>query len=230
MKKKYTHPNLPLKWNFKDKDIKEKFKEFYRLNEHKALLEDSRKIRLNIARESLKVDYKILISCIKSYSNEKSKIKKTKGSNTEYLFENLLFRLGMEADGKSNYQIILDWPSDSNPKIFNRPYYYIYNSDKTISGAKNFCGPLYKKNFNPSLLYAKCTHSPSLQFTDFIVGSFKDYLELKNSNRDSCVGKEFIDIVKSKFRKSNSGKVTGYGIIVSSGNGDLKKELSNFFD
>lgn len=229
-KKKYTHENLPLKWNFKDKDIKDKFKEFDRIDQHKELLRNSRDIRINIAKESLNVDYKIIISCIKSYSNIKKKIKNNKTKNTEFLFENLLFRLGMEADNTNNYQIILDWPSDSNPKVFNRPYYYIYNTNKTIHGSKNYCGPLCNKNFNPSLLYAKCTHSPCLQFTDFVVGAFKDYLEMTNTDNKSCVGKEFIDIIKPKFRTSRSGKISGYGIIVSSGNSELKKTITTIFD
>jgi hypothetical protein len=231
VKKKYTHQNLPIKWNLKDSSIKDVYKEFGRDKDYNSILESSQEIRSEIFARSLDVDYKIVVACIKSYSEKREIIKSKKSENLQYMFENALFRIGNEADQNSGrYVIILDWPPGNNHSLFNRSYYYLYNTESTVNGGKNHCGPLYLKNFYPSVLFTKCTHSPCLQFSDMVIGALKDNIEMCLDGRDSCFGKEVIDIVKSKFRKSKYGKVTGYGISVSTGNHDLKGTIQSIFD
>jgi len=230
-KAKYTHFNLPLKWNFKDKEIKSNYLEFGREKEYNLLLENSRKIRLNILKKCNEIDYKILFSCIQNYSAKKDVVKEKKFDLIQMLFDNLLMRCGNEANQfKDSYQVIMDWPADSNPKPLNRSYYYMFNSSKTISGVNNYCGKLSELGFNHSLYFTKCTHSPLLQFVDIIIGALKDCIEMHlKGSQDSCVGKEACDLFRSKIR-NNKGKKIGYGIIVSSGNEELKGKLEKLFE
>lgn len=231
-KGKYTHENLPIKWNFKDSEIQRVFKEFKRNSDYKNMLENSRNIRLGIIQKSLELNYKIVFSCIKSFSEKKKIVKAKKEDFSGILFENILYRIGNEAkyNNPGKYQIVMDWPTDANPQPYNRAYYYMYNADKTLSGNSNHCGPLCKLNLKQSVFYTKCTHSPCLQFSDLIVGAMKDYLEMSLfGSKESCVGKEAYDLFKDKIR-NNSGKKLGYGIITPNGNTEFKDQLINIFD
>ena len=73
VKSEYTHPNLPMKWNFRDNSIKDKFSEFSRLEEYNRMLRDSNIWRKKIIEQSLELDYLIIFGLIKSYSNDKKK-------------------------------------------------------------------------------------------------------------------------------------------------------------
>lgn len=228
---KYTHRNLPIKWNFKDSELNRIYSEFNKQDDYSNLIQNSRNIRLNIIRNSLDIDYSILFSCIKNYSHNKAIIKDKRELLTQSVFENILMRIGNEAKfNKDKYQVIMDWPPDSNPKPYNRAYYYMYNSKRTLTNNTNYCGKLCELNFGQSIYYTKSTHSTILQFTDIIIGSLKDYIEMcLNSKCDSCVGKEAFDIFSGKIRNFKNKRI-GFGIIVSSGNKDLKTKLSEIFD
>lgn len=233
VKEKYIPANLPIKWNFKDTDVERIYKEFKKESEYKKILENSRNIRLEIIKESLSINYKILFSCIQNYSLDKNIIKNKKNDFSQILFENLLYRIGNEAKySKNKYQIIMDWPTEGNPKPYNRAYYYMYNTNKTITGNNNFNGPLCKLGCKPSIFYTKCTHSPCLQFTDMIIGAIKDYIEMsldKKRQNDSCVGKEAFQMFKNKIR-SYDNRVIGYGIIVPSGNTIFRQQMKSLFE
>lgn len=225
-KGKYTHINMPIKWNMKDTSIKETYNEFKKTSNLEDLIKNSREFRLNLIRDSLSINYKIICSCIQQYSIKRDVNLKTKELVFEYMFENLITRIGNEAKSyPDQYQIVLDWPHNNNPKPYNRNYYYMYNSKKTYSGNNNMIGPLMKLNFSPSLLFAQMNHNPLLQFADILIGALKDTIEMKLQNRDNCLGKECIDLVKNKFRSSKNGKIVGYGIAVASGNQELRKQI-----
>ncbi len=233
-KSKYVHPNLPIKWNFKDSEIKDVYNEFKKNDAYSNLIANSRVVRLNIFQKAQSIDYKIVFSCIKSFSNDKKIVKNKKEDFLQISFENILMRIGNEAKvNKSRYQIIMDWPADSNPKPYNRSYYYMYNSNKTLSGNNNWAGPLSNLNFKHSIFYTKCTHSPCLQFTDMVVGALKDYIEMKldeTRKNKTCVGSEAYDLFKDKIRCSESGKKIGWGIITPSGNRSFSEQISTIFD
>ena len=76
-KSKYVHPNLPIKWNFKDSEIKDVYNEFKKNDAYSNLIANSRVVRLNIFQKAQSIDYKIVFSCIKSFSTDK-KIAKNK--------------------------------------------------------------------------------------------------------------------------------------------------------
>lgn len=136
-KSKYINPNLPIKWNFRDSEVESVYKEFGKMQEYSNLKLKSRDIRLAIFKEAQAIDYKIVFSCIKSYSSDKKIIKNKKEDFSQYLLDNILLRIGNEAKAnKDRYQVIMDWPTDSNPKPYNRSYFYMYNTKKKFQEMK----------------------------------------------------------------------------------------------
>ena len=228
---KYTHPDLPVKYNFKDSSVKQAYEEFNKGEDFKKILSNSLQIRKEILEASVNIEYQIIVSCIKGFSQKRDVLIAKKADMTQYGLENLLFRLGNEAKGKKQrYQIVFDWPNSSDPKPFYRTYYYVYNRDKTISGGKNHCGPLKNFGFSSSILFTKASHNSCLQFVDIVIGAMRDTIEMCIDGRDECTGNQMVEIVKDKIRKSPSGKRVGYGIIIANGNEDIRKVLEKQFD
>lgn len=225
----YTHENMPFKWNFRDSSIKSVYEKHDRLNEFTTMVTESRTWRLSIAEALKDIPFKIIVSCIEAYSDDKQKIKGAKDSLLTYLFENLLMRIGLEAKGSSDtWQCVLDWPPDGNPKPFDSAYYRLHHNGLDSTGNKIYAGPLSALGFSPSLYYTRCNHSPLLQLSDLIVGATKDHIEANLQGRASCVGSEFINALLSRFRERN-GVIDGYGVVASSGNHQLKSVITNLF-
>lgn len=230
VKSRYTHPNLPMKWNFKDTVVKDKFEAFGRLEEYTKMLADSNSWRRDIIKLSLELDYKIICGIIENYSNDPKVIKKSKLDLLKYSFENLLMRLGLDAkDSDYETYIVLDWPPDGNPQPFVQAYYRLFHQGKSSAGTSIKSGRLSECNFFHTLLFAKCNHSPLLQFSDLIVGSLKDFIESKLSNRQNLFASEIFDLYKSKIR-SSGGKIIGYGIIPPTGNSTFRAKLKNVIE
>ena len=176
VKKEYTFPHMPIKWNFKD--LKRNYKEFEKEEDYNKLLEKSYEWRTKIFKESLKINYKVVIACLERHDSNK-KIKEIKDELINISFAQSLMRVGPYAqnqDWDQRFEIILDWPESSNPKPFNREYYYAFNQGKSAKGVNYFCGPLKHLGFNQSLYYTRCTHSSVLQFSDLIIGAAKDFI------------------------------------------------------
>lgn len=223
-KSKYTHANLPMKWNFKDNKIKDKFEQYSRTGEYKEMLIASNIWRKNIIQNSLNLDYKIICSVIENYSEKKDVIIGLREDLIKYSFENILLRLGMDAANRS-YEtlIIMDWPPSENPRPYLEAYYKLYHTGKS-SGNVVLTSSLSESNFFHSLLFAKCNHSPLLQFSDLIIGSLKDCIESKLFNKKNDFAVEMFNIYKGKFRSRN-GKIIGYGLLPPTGNKDFKEKL-----
>lgn len=225
-KSKYTHPNLPIKWNFKDISIKKKYEQFDRLDEYQAMLVASNDWRRNIITKSLGLDYKIICGVAESYSKEKDKIKKSKKDLLKYTFENVLIQVGFDAKNNKNETfVILDWPPDGDPQPFIKAFYKLYHTGTTSADRPAYCGNLSDCNFYHSLLFAKCNHSPILQFSDLIIGSMKDFLESKLNGKEHHFANEIFDFYKGKIRSKNSN-IINFGLILSSGNNELNDKIS----
>lgn len=224
-KSKYTHPNLPIKWNFKDTAISDKYEQFGRTDEFKSMLVASNDWRRNIIKDSLNLDYEIICGIIESYSTDRKIIKTFKDDLLMYSFENILMRIGYDSK-QSTYEtfVILDWPPDGNPQPFIKAFYRLYHTGYSSAKKPSISGKLSDCNFFHSLLFAKCNHSPMLQFCDLIVGSLKDFLESKINGRDNYFANEIFNSYKTKFRTVDS-KIINYGLLLSSGNRDLNKKI-----
>ena len=228
-KSKFTHPNLPIKWNFKDTLVKEKFERFNREEEYKKMLAASNTWRREIIKRSVEIEYKIVCGIIQNYSRDTKIVKKSKPDLLKYSFENVLMRLGIDAlEHTTETLVLLDWPPDGNPQPFIEAFYRLYHQGKSSAGTVIKSGKLSDCRFFHTLLFAKCTHSPVLQFTDLVVGALKDYLERKITGRQNLFAQEMYEILKPKIRQIK-GKILGYGIIPPTGNSVFRSTLKQIF-
>lgn len=229
VKDQYTHPNMPVKWNFKDTSIKKKYKEFSRESEHKKMLAASREWRLEIFRRINHLDYTIILSCIEAFSDDKKVIQQVKNELNTYCFENVLMRVGMDAkEIGGNWQCVLDWPPDNNSKPFDRGYYKLFHFGKASSPKPAICGSLDGLGFSHSLHFTRSNHSPLMQLADLVLGATRDHIECKIQGRESSVGSEAVNIFYDHYRNL-SGNVPRYGVIASTSNVSLGKHISEIF-
>lgn len=229
-KSKYTHPNLPMKWNFKDTVITDKFAEFNRLEEYKIMLANSNTWRKEIIENSLELNYQIVCGIIENYSDDQKLAKKAKPEFLKYSFENILMRLGIDAmNNNHETYVIVDWPPDQNPQPLVQAYYKLFHQGKSSGGTTAKSGKLSECKFFHTLLFAKCNHSPLLQFSDLIIGSIKDYLEAKLSKRQNLFASEIFNLHRTKIRSYN-GNMLGFGIIPPSGNQIFRTKIKNILE
>ena len=229
LKRRYTHPNMPIKWNFKDGSIKEVYERFERVTEYQEMLKESYAWRKDLAAVVAESKVRIVVACIEAYSETKDIIKESKPDLLQYLFENVLMRLALDAsETKEHWQCVLDWPPSGESSPFDKAYYPVFHYGKTINDVTVNAGSLEPLGFSHSLLYARCNHSPLLQLADVIVGAARDHLEAVMQQRTECLGTEMVQLMKPKFR-SVGGKIAGYGVVASGGNRDLRAAIEKAF-
>lgn len=229
VKSKYTHPNMPIKWNFKDTSIKNKYLEFDKEKDYQKMLKASRDWRFEIFQRINQFDYTIIISCIEAFSNDTKVINQMKNKLNTYCFENILMRAGLDAKEKGGYwQCVLDWPPDNDTKPFDRGYYQLFHLGKASSPKPAICGPLLDLGFSHSLHFTRSNHSPMLQLADMVLGATRDHIECMIQGRDTCLGNEIVDLVYDHYRNLN-GDIPRYGVVASTGNTTLVKHISKIF-
>ena len=229
IKSRYTHPNMPIKWNFRDTRIRKKFDEFDRLEEYEAMLAASREWRMELFRRLNSIDYKVVVSCIEAMSEDKTVVADLKDRLNTYCFENVLMRVGLDARDLGGYwHCVIDWPPDNDTKPFDRGYYRLFHFGQGASPNAALCGPLEKVGFSHSLHYSRANHSPLLQLADLILGAIRDHVECRLQGRGSCVGTECVEIFYDHFRNKR-GTVPRYGVSVSTRNQSLANQVNEIF-
>ncbi|MCF8222309.1 MAG: DUF3800 domain-containing protein [Bacteroidales bacterium] len=224
IKSQYTHPNLPIKWNMRDRSLKEIYERFGKQEDLQKLKQNSKKWRRDIIDSSIELDYTLFFSCLENYQKEKKNQKPIKESLTEYMFSNTLMRVGIHAKKLKLNQIItiIDWPADNNPTPFNREYYRAFYNGKSQNNIDYICGPLQEIGFHESVVFAKCTHSTMLQLSDILVGCLKEFL-ISNFKKKESLGKElFAKLIPKLYGYPN---VFSYGINISKQNMDFRNKV-----
>jgi len=228
VKSKYTHHNMPVKYNLKD--LRDKYIEFELEEDFRLLLEDSYKWRKEIFNRSKSIDYTIIISCIESFKKGKD-VSKNKDDLLRYGFSMALMRVGLEIGAlKSDCCVILDWPEGNNPKPFDREYYYAFNTGKSLDGIKYLSGPLMNLGFADSVRYANMNHSIGLQFSDLIIGAFRDGFKSFCDGHDENLGIDITKLILPKFRSDYRSSIIQRGVVISNSNKELKKSVSKFIN
>ena len=177
VKSQYTHPNMPIKWNFRDTAIHKKYLEYDRKDEYQSMLANSREWRLALFQKIQGIEYTILASCIEAYSDDPKTIRETKNALNTYSFENVLMRLGLDAQEKGgNWQCVLDWPPNNDSKPFDTGYYQLFHFGKASSPNPAICGPLENLGFSHSLHFTRANHSPLMQLADLAIGATRDHI------------------------------------------------------
>jgi len=231
IKAKYTHPNLPIKWNMRDTNISEIYNRFDRQKEYKQLLRESINWRREIFTNSLTIKYLIIISCIENYQIGNENQRPIRDNISAYLFANLLMRIALHVKKcrLDDIQVVMDWPPANNPKPYNDEYYYAYNGGISTSRIEYYAGKLIDLDFSESIHFSKCTHSTMLQFCDLIIGAFKDSFESQIKKEINSAGKELSEIVLSKI-DGFPKKIKGWGINVSSQNIIFKSLINSIIE
>lgn len=229
VKHQYTHPNMPVKWNFKDTSIRKKYEEFDRKDEYAQMLAASREWRLEMFRRINGLDYKIIMSCIEATSDKAKVTNQVKNELNTYCFENVLMRVGLDAkEFGGNWQCVLDWPPDNDTKPFDRGYYQLFHFGKASSPLPAICGPLEGRGFSHSLHFTRANHSPLMQLADLVLGATRDHIECRMQGRTSSVGSEAVDIFYDHYRNLN-GNVPRYGVIASTSSKNLVTQINKIF-
>lgn len=229
IKANYTNPDLPVKWNFKD--LKSTYDRFHKEKDYSDLLRNSYTWRKEIFEKPSEIDYTIVISMLENFQYDKNNLKKIKGDLNCILFANSLMRLGLYAQRMEveEFQIILDWPEKGDPSPFNKEYYYAFNRGFSKDGIEFLCGPLSQIGFQESVLFTKMTHSNSLQFSDLIMGAFKDFCESYMHGTKNSLGRDLTEIIINKFDRYK-GNIIGIGVNIPSNNPELKKTMRKIFN
>jgi hypothetical protein len=215
-------PRAPVKWNFKDLEAlyrRHRLKELYA-----KLHESTKEWRRDIFAAVAELDFKIIISCVESYSTSRGDIKVLKPDLCGFAFANGLMRfaLHVQETKPTTATVILDWPENNDPAPFNKEYSPAYLQG-TSTNPKIFfySGPLKHLNFSDSVLYSQMKHTTLLQF----VGATREFIECALGKRGKdALGLEVLKSVKSCFYGAPN-RIFGRGISVSSGSVNLRKSV-----
>lgn len=228
VKARYTHPNMPVKYNLRD--LKDKYEEFARGDEYRKLLNESYEWRQEIFRRASDLNYSIVLSCIESFQKGKA-IGDKKDDLLRYSFSNALMRVGMEIESLgASCTVVLDWPVGNNPKPFDREYYAAFNDGKSIDGIKYLSGALRKLNFNGCVYYANMNHSIGLQFSDLVVGAFRDGVKAHRDDHPENLGRDITKIFLPKIRTDTRSRILQRGIIISKNNHSFIRFMKKYIE
>lgn len=230
IKERYTHKNMPLKWNMRDDSIRRTYEKLNRMNEYEAMVSESYVWRKDLATAISDSPISLLVSCIEAYSEDREIVKGKKPELLRFLFENVLLQLSFDAsDSSDRWACVLDWPPNSDAQPFDQAYYHLFHEGRTLSNVTSKNGALESLGFIHSPLYARCNHSPLLQLADVVVGATREHIEAVIQNRPGCLGSEVVTIIRKKFRCSYEGRIPGYGVVVSGGSTHLKAHVDRAF-
>ncbi|MEL7834678.1 DUF3800 domain-containing protein [Fodinibius sp. Rm-B-1B1-1] len=225
IKSDYTHPNMPVKWNFRD--LEDKYKEFGLEDDYQALLKNSKDWRKDIFSQLADTEYKIVLSCIENFQKKKD-LDQVKYDLLRYSFSNALMRVGYCAYDTSSFSIILDWPDSHNPKPFNREFYYAYNKGQSVDGVPYYCGNLKELGFNDSVYFANMNHSIGLQLSDLVIGAFRDGIKSFRDDHYENIGIDTTKIYLEKLNGFKKDALMSRGVLVSKSNENFEECVAEF--
>ena len=226
IKEKYGHSRLPVKWNMRD--LSKLYEKHEKTEMYNGLLSSSREWRHEMFSALAKFDFKIILSCIESYSEDRKIINKSKAGLIRYIFGNGLMRFGLHVQESQVAfpQIILDWPDAGNRTPFDTEYSYAYDRGETPDNVTYHCGPLKDLGFSDSVYYTNMNHSTLLQAADLVVGATREVIECCLGKREGGQGLECIKLVKNNYRGAPDN-VVGRGLTVPTGNQEFRNCIVN---
>jgi len=227
IKKEYGFSHSPIKWNMRD--LKKLYVRHGILYVYENLIQSSEIWREAIFEELVKHEVTIIVACIESYSPKRGKIKLRKEELASHAFGNGLMRFGLHVKDHSpeSAYVLLDWPDKGNSKPFDIEYANAYNFGKTPGQRITYkCGALNHLGFSDSIYYTNAHYSTLLQVADMVVGSSREFIECCLGKKPPGQGVKCLKIVKSIIRGAPD-KILGRGIIVSTGNTELRNKVEN---
>ncbi len=226
VKQRYSNSRAPIKWNLQDlkKEYNKKgSNEFYDMMwQHRA------EIKKEIFEVLAAHDISIIVSIVKSYTDDKSKLKKSKADLARYVFANGLMRFALQCKekGADQPEVVLDWPDGSNSLPYDEEFASAFNYGKSKDGQGYTSGALSTLNFTDSIHYTRMKHSTMLQVADLIVGATREFIDHALDSEKAKHGSKLLRLIAPKFRGYPTN-VMGRGIVVS--NSDLKSKINERF-
>ncbi|WDT87400.1 DUF3800 domain-containing protein [Alteromonas sp. 009811495] len=228
IKAKYADRRAPIKWNFKDLE-----KDYISANSHqyyKMMKDNMADIRKEIFEAAARYDISIIVSLVKSYSSDKDKLKKQKDNLGRYVFTNGLMRFAYQAkdDQPARAELVMDWPTKSVSKPYDEEYASAYNKGVCVANNTYDAGRLCSLNFSDSILYTRMKHSTMLQLADMIVGATREFIQMAVKDEKDRHGPKLLELLAPKFR-GYPDKVVGRGLVIGSGNSEIKSLVGSKF-
>jgi hypothetical protein len=214
IKKIYSYPNIPIKWNMKD--LRDLYESKGMLDLYKRVIMKSRLWRTEIFKCLSATNCVLLVACIEGYSSKRRILKERKEELSRFNFANGLMRFGLHvSEYKPNAaQVILDWPDKGLSKPFDSEYGAAYYDGKTIDKKNTYrCGKLSSLKFADSVFFANMHYNIMLQIADLIVGATREFIECCLRKKEGGQGLDCLKLVREKFRGAPE-QIIGRGLIV----------------
>jgi len=220
--------DFPIKYNFRD--LKRWYEDRQLVDLYSRLISDSKKWRKDIIKESLEIDYNIVIACVNFHSKKAEKIKTNKENVARYAFSNALMRVALlvsDIPSANNCEVYLDWPDGRNHIPFTEEYRSAYYQGccHDNPGIKYFSGPLRSLGFGESPYFTKMEECTLLQFSDLVIGATREFVYYCMGKRsDRHLGVQLTKYLVPKFR-GYPRRIIGRGISIAPTGGNLRSLL-----
>ena len=212
---------LPVKWNFKDRGIKDIYKDKLGEKRYGELVKNADKIRKEMLLEAQDKELDIVITISATY---KDLVPKGRTFFSE-CFVNCLQRVGLDLKYGiiNNVIVVVDSiPENRQKEMFNIFGNAFYRGEDD-RGNPFHSGPLKNYGTYPSLLTGSDLHSTKLQLADIFIGATKSFLTALSSGKGIDRAREFFSYIVPLFRKSYNGEIIGHGLILPKRYRDIKK-------
>lgn len=213
----FGHRFFPAKFNLKH--LKPFYSKHLKDDLYERLMGDYDNFRVGLIETIGRFDYKILISCIQSFRDERTFVIASKDKLRRFAFSMCLMRFALEAKASNQEaELVFDFPTGSNPTLTSEEYAFAYRRGTSSDNVTFSSGNLRGLNFLDSVKYSCTDHSSLLQITDIYVGATKHFIEHIQGRKGREFGYTLLRNNLSKFRGYPS-KVPEYGFVFDHGKG-----------
>lgn len=214
----HSHANFPLKWNFQN--LRKRYCDrpgYEALFER--LLADSRTWRRRVFEILAEHDVRILVACCVGEAKRPEDVSEKDFVKTlrrdAFVFGLQRLALHAQQSGKTQAEVVLDWPSDGERRMFDDEYANAHCTGKTReTGWTYLAGALRKSGFHDAPFYSSMIRSTSLQVADLIVGATRDFLGSAIRQTEPGFGTEMLQLVRSRFVGAPD-RIPTHGLVVA---------------
>ncbi|MFZ2285670.1 MAG: hypothetical protein WAV93_01680 [Bacteroidales bacterium] len=215
----FGHRFFPAKFNLKH--LKPFYTKHLKVDLYERLMGDYDNFRNGLIETISKFDYKVLISCIQSFRDERTFVIASKDKLRRFAFSMCLMRFALEAKvSNQEAELIFDFPTGSNPILTSEEYAFAYRRGSSSDNVTYSSGNLRCLNFLDSVKYSCTDYSSLLQITDIYVGAAKHFIEHIQEKGGREFGYNLLSSNFSKFR-GYPNRVPEYGFVFDHGKGTL---------
>lgn len=208
---KHLPGRAPVKWNVRD--LKKDYERADQRHVYDHLLDNAGEIRWDLITSTLQYDFQVVLSVVQARGLSRQSIKPNMRDLAAAAFSNGLMRVGKWAISQSDVkvEVFSDWPAGNDPNPMNREYASAYNNGKSYSRQNYHSGALRSAGFADSIRWVTSVNSTMLQFTDLIVGAFREFVIFSAGLREDP------EALGIKVMQAIEQKVRGYPLVMQKG-------------